>query len=470
MADGDTMMRGRLAALRRLPPEAVAKRAIGLVRRKSGAAIGRIIDGRRSTYSADAPEGDLQPLLGVLPLPPIAAARAWIAPAAALYCRHFFDLLGSGWVRVGYGMACAGFDGVRYGPAGAVTPDRDGAWLAAALAPAAVPKSRSIWRLVDEGYAPIDWQLDIRSGFRWRQDQWAADAPIGHLPGVDVKVPWELARAQHLPILAWAYALATRGEGGFEPAARYLGEFRNQVLDFIASNPPRFGINWRCTMDVAIRAANWVMAHDLFRAFGAAFDQPFTAALKGSLVDHGRHIVSNLEFYPEGRGNHYLADICGLAFIAACLPRNAEGDAWLAFAAQELCAEAEHQFGADGAGFEGSTSYHRLSAEMTLFTTALIEGLPEDRRAGIREADPALLRTRPRRRLATPRRLPDEAHLARIAAMAAFSRAVTKPSGRIAQIGDNDSGRFFKLHPILAPRPPAEARLIYGNLDRYDGL
>src|SRR5260370_11474305 len=126
---------------------------------------------------------------------------------------------------------------------------------------------------------------------------------------------------QHLAVLAWAYGLARGGADGVRPEGWYLAAFRNQIVDFIAVNPPRFGINWRCTMDVAIRAANWIVALDLFRALGAHFDDAFVAVLMASLLDHGRHIVNHLEFHPEGRGNHYLADIAGLAFVAAALPR-----------------------------------------------------------------------------------------------------------------------------------------------------
>jgi hypothetical protein len=461
---------GRLALLCHLPADVVAKRALGLVRRKSGATIQRLLDRHRTTYCGDPPEGKLQRLIAALPLEPIRAARSWIAPAASLYCRHFFDLLGSGWVKVEHGMMCRGLDGFRYDSEPRPRIDPEGAWLAGRLPTAGLSASQHLWRLIPPGYTPIDWQRDFKSGFRWRESRWAADTALGHLPGVDVKVPWELARMQHLPILAWAHALAAKGETGLAPAEQYCAEFRNQVLDFIATNPPRFGVNWRCTMDVAIRAVNWVVAYDLFRAGGGDFDPPFAAALKSSLVDHGRHIVANLEIFPEGRGNHYLANICGLAFIAASLPRAQESDAWLAFAIQELIAESEHQFGRDGANFEGSTSYHRLSAEMVIFTTALIRGLPEERLAGIRGADAMLLRTRPRRPLRAVRKLPDHRHLARIAAMAEFSRAVTKPSGRVVQIGDNDSGRFLKLHPIFSAHTPAEARLVFGNLDLYTGL
>ena len=280
-----------------------------------------------------------------------------------------------------------------------------------------------------------------------------------------VKVPWELARMQHFAVLGWAHALATDGKPGFGPARDYVAEFRNQTLDFIATNPPRFGVNWRCTMDIAIRAANWIVAHDLFRAFGAVFDAPFSAALTASLVDHGRHIVWPFELYPEGHGNHYLADISGLCFIAAALPRSPETDAWLAFAIQELQAETAHQFGADGADFEGSTSYHRLAAETGRLRQRVLLGLPPDKRAAIRDAAPSALRTQAGAPAATRADL--SGHRAFLADRrdGPFSRAVTKPSGLVAQIGDNDSGRFLKLHPIFT-RARRQRRVSFTPISR----
>ena len=463
------MMRGRLALIRRLPAKVVMRRTVGLVSRIASAAISRQRDRQRATYCNDAPVGELLRLIGVLPLDALRAAGSWIVPAAEFYRRHHFDLLGSGWLEVAHGMSCSGVEGHRYPSAPSVEADREGDWLAGRINPANLPTSRRIWRQTDRGYRPIDWHLDFKSGYRWRESQWAADTPIGHLPGVDAKVPWELSRMQHLAVLAWAYALARAGDGGLAPESWYLVAFRNQVLDFIAGNPPRFGINWRCTMDVAIRAANLVVAHDLFRSFGGRFDDTFTTILKASLIDHGRHIVEHLELYPEGRGNHYLANIAGLAFVAAGLPRSAETDCWLAFAVQELGAETEYQFGADGANFEASTSYHRLAAEMVAFASALLTGLPAEKREAVASANPAVLHTRPTRHLVGKSTLEPQ-HFARLALMAEFSRTVTKPNGRVAQIGDNDSGRFFKLHPIFAVRNAAEARLFYANLEGYRGL
>jgi hypothetical protein len=463
-------MRSRLALIRRLPPRIVIRRALGLVGRTVGATVDRQRDRQRPTYCEDPPDGELVRLIGAIPLAALRAAAGWIVPAAELYRGHCFDLLGSGWQKNVHGMACRGLEGHRWPPGPAVDADREGRWLHGRINSANLISSRRIWRLTDSGYQPIDWQLDVKSGYRWREGQWSADTPIGELPGVDVKLPWELARMQHLAVLAWAYGLARHGVGGLRPESWYLAAFRNQTLDFIATNPPRFGINWRCTMDVAIRAANWVVAHDLLRSLGARFDDAFTTAFKASLVDHGRHIVRHLERYPEGRGNHYLADIAGLAFIAAALPRSRESDGWLAFAAQELRAETAYQFGADGANFEASTSYHRLAAEMVLFASALLVGLPPEKQAALVEADATALRTRPPQRLASNRAALGPEHFARLDLAAEFSRAVTKPGGCVAQIGDNDSGRFLKLHPIFAQRSVAEARLFYANLEAYNGL
>ena len=86
---------------------------------------------------------------------------------------------------------------------------------------------------------PIDWQLDFKSGYRWSEKIWASRLSYSHLPGVDVKVPWELSRMQHLPQLALRASIL--GENDNE-ARLLVREIRNQWLDFIATNPPGFGV------------------------------------------------------------------------------------------------------------------------------------------------------------------------------------------------------------------------------------
>jgi hypothetical protein len=395
------------------------------------------------------------------------------------YLEHRFDILGSGWRRVRHGMLCRGVEGNFYPPGDPVTPDADGMWLEGRLDPQNLPESKRIWKRVDRDYIPIDWHLDMKSGYRWREDQWHGFIRYGHKPGMDVKVPWELARMQHLCQMALAAQLWPARADVFSL------EFRNQVLDFMANNPPHFGVNWASPMDAAIRAANWLLAYDLFRAGGFRFDPDFQAVFVRSVYEHGRFLVHNLEYRPDGPGNHYLADMVGLLFIAAYLPCSEETDAWLAFAVQELVESVEEQFGGDGTNREASTCYHRFSAEMVAYATALVLGLPPEKQRALRRYNHRVVPPpRPHRPAPLPLFPLEESgvhtpfprdYRERLEKMGAFTRAIMDPKGRVPQIGDNDNGRFFKLLPSLVEetkaREPVEDSLDHRHLlEAVDGL
>jgi hypothetical protein len=362
-----------------------------------------------------------------------------------------------------------------------VEPDNQGNWLSDQINRANLSESQRIWCLVTPDYTPIDWQLDFKSGYRWSQTTWYADILYGHQLGVDIKVPWELARMQHLPQLTWAYALAIETPNVSPSPLAYVQEFRNQVLDFIATNPPRYGVNWHCTMDVGIRVVNWLVAYDLFQTYGAEFDPEFETEFQRSIYQHGLHIIQNLEWSPELRSNHYLANIAGLLFVAAYLPRTWETDRWLAFAVQELITEVNCQFYPDGANFEASTSYHRLSAEMVIYLTALALGLPPDKQAALTEYNHSRHNIRPPLQPSPVPLYPSPTqeqqftpfpawYIQRLEKMAEFTMHITKPNGHIPQIGDNDSGRFLKLQPLYHRLTVAQAKAKYVNLQEYVDL
>jgi len=343
------------------------------------------------------------------------------------YLQHRFDLLGSGWVQVKHGMSCRGLEDYRY-EMGSST---------ATVNVANLTESKRILAFIDKDYTLIDWQLDFKLGYRWSETTWYQDITYGDKLGVDVKVPWELARMQHLPQLAFQYALTDK-------AQIYPREFRNQILDFMAMNPPRFGVNWRCTMDVGIRISNWLVAYDLFCAYGAEFDENFMRLFKRSVYEHGKHIFNNLEWSPDLRSNHYLSDIVGLLYIAAYLPNSKEVDTWLNFAIDEIIKEVKTQFHPDGSNFEASTSYHRLSGELVIYATLLILSLPKHKQ-----------------------KIPSW-YIERLQKISEFTMDITRPDGLIPQIGDNDSGRFLKLFPIYKKLTLVEAKARYLNLRNYN--
>jgi hypothetical protein len=458
-------------------------RILSRVGREIQHAIYRFMDNQRCTYQInEAPQGRLNIRFDAATINGLAHDDTREA-VVFHYHDHRFDLLGSGWVRNYFGMKCRGVEGHRFDMGRPENADGCGRWLKKRINRSNLAEARRIWTFVDRSYTPIDWQIDFKSGYRWQEKTWFKDIKFGHKIGVDVKVPWELARMQHMPQMALAFQSLEKGS---EKATVLRAEFRNQVLDFIANNPPRFGVNWACPMDVGIRAANWLVAYDLLCCGADGFDKEFEAIFARSTYEHGLHIVNNFE-KGERRGNHYLANIASLITIAAYLPSTPQTDSWLRLGVEELIAEVKYQFLPDGGNFEGSTAYHRLAAEMVFFSTSTILGLSPKRLEKLEERVPGSSRRNwgqsmsvhvPLRFLSLPEGSISTSQLSlfpshffcHLERMAEFVIDITKPCGHIPQIGDNDSGRFFKLGPKYLKMSVKEARERYSNLDGYFDL
>jgi hypothetical protein len=268
----------------------------------------------------------------------------------------------------------------------------------------------------------IDWHLDFKSGYRWNLNEYyiGTGKHITHDDNSDVKVPWELSRCQHFVTIGKAYWLTSD--------EKYAKEFVNQIESWIENNPVELGVNWACTMDLAIRAVNWIWGYYFF-CNSQSLTKEFKIKFFKYLFIHGRHIVNNLEF-GRIRGNHYLSDIAGLIYLGIFFQETKEGTKWLEKGLSALKEEMKVQVYPDGVDTEGSISYHRLVTELFISTTLLC------RKNGITFS---------------------EWYMTRLEKMIEFIMYYTKPDGTAPQIGDNDDGR---LH-ILSN---------YGNWNRLDHM
>lgn len=419
--------RGSLAWLRYKLPRAVGRRI--------EAAWTEARDRLCGTFRTDASDLNLgrflDPVLAVDAMSH--TQKADLVRTARDLVAHRFDLLGSGSVTVAHGTEYPGFLGYRY----AAVP-REGR-----VDSRNRRRALSIASLIDPGYRRIDWQVDFRSGYRWSELRHALRQPIGRFPGADIKVPWELGKLQHLATLALAREVEKRRDGG--EAHIYEAAFRNQALDFISGNPPGFGVHWHPAMLPAIRGANLLVAWDLFCSGGAVFDPAFEAVLAASAWEHAGRVVNHLEWWDfDERNNHYMADVAGLAVIAAYLPASPVSDTWMSFAAAELAREVLHQFHEDGSSIEESTAYHAFSLDAAIWGLSFSMAAGRARGPGDPGHLPRVVRSR-LRRLGAPR--PDGGRLLdRVRRATTFLEDVT-PDDRLIQIGDNDSGRFMRLFP-----------------------
>lgn len=392
------------------------------------------------------------------------------------YLGHRYDLLGSGPVPFRYGWNAGGFDGRVYKSAGgAIDSFRERRKLKRYANRLHWYKKGNCIRNVDEAYQPINWFCDLKSGFffhpRFYDSMEKCLGVVGRRKSVEIKVPWELGRFYHLPQMAVLSIFdKTRRTGA-------LREFRNELMDFVIMNPYKKTVQWSSAMEVSIRAVNLLVSFDIFCQLDSEniLDDTFQREFYELIEKSRDFILENLEYGGRFSSNHYLSNIAGLTFIAAYSKASPMSDSLLAFCVQELIDQVHNQFHQEGSHFEGSTSYHRLSAELVVYPTALILGvLATDRANALSSYDARRIQrltplSRQKFSLKNDAFFP-QSFIDRVYGMAAFTKGIMRENGEIPQVGDNDSGRLLKLSPVGEIIPYEAALDKYHNLKPLDGV
>jgi len=263
----------------------------------------------------------------------------------------------------------------------------------------------------------IKWNEDFKTGFIWENKFYKKIKVVDLDNNSDVKVPWELSRFQHIPILGQAYLLTNN--------LKYPLEFKNQIEDWIKKNPVEMSVNWTCTMDVAIRACNWVVGYYFFINC-PKINKEFWIKYNKALYLHGEYIYKNLEKAEQYNGNHYLSDLAGLIWLGLYF-KNFKYDKkdvknnpkiWLNFGLTEFEKEMKNQIYPEGTNYEASTAYHCLVTELFLFTSIFCS---KNNITFSKE------------------------YMNKLEKMIDFIMNITKPNGYISLLGDMDSGRFIIL-------------------------
>jgi hypothetical protein len=252
----------------------------------------------------------------------------------------------------------------------------------------------------------IDWLCDFKTGRRWPPQYYRRIDYVNYGEPSDVKVPWELSRAHHLVDLARAFLL-TRDR-------RYVEEATSQLRSWLEDNPVGFTVNWACTMDVAIRAVNWIWC---LAILAPELDDDDLGEVIAGLYKHGSFIAANLEAN-EIAGNHYVSDAVGLIAIGSLFRQSCRGRRWLDLGEHILRTEMPRQVYPDGVDHEMSIPYHRLVTELFLTGLLLL------RRAG---------------------REPPSECWKLLERMGVFTASYTRPDGTAPVWGDGDDGRLQRF-------------------------
>ena len=255
---------------------------------------------------------------------------------------------------------------------------------------------------------PIDWHLEPVSGKRAPLVHWSRIDYLNADVAGDKKIIWELNRHQYFATLGRAYWY-TRDE-------RYARTFITHISGWMNHNPPKLGINWASSLEVAFRAISWLWALHFFKNSPHLTPPVFLRMLK-FLYLHARH----LEAYPStyfSPNTHLTGEALGLFYLGTVLPEFRRATRWRATATRILISELHRHVRPDGVYFEQSSYYHRYTVDF--YTHLLI--------------------------LSQANGTPLEGELEkRLRALLDHLMYITRPDGTTPFYGDDDGGRLVML-------------------------
>ena len=276
--------------------------------------------------------------------------------------------------------------------------------------------------------APIDWQRDPVRAVRAPEVHWSRVPYLRTDEVGDHKVIWEVNRQQYLVTFGQAY--------WYTGESRWADAFADHVTAWLDANPPKRGINWASSLEVAFRSMSWLWALHFFRD-AEALTPALYARMLSALHVHARHLERYLSTY-FSPNTHITGEALGLVHIGALAPELAGSARWLRLGLDVLGAWLPRQVRPDGGYFEQSTQYHRYTTEFALHLSLL-----DDRHAwGLAPWLRPLLR-----------------------GLTAYLHALPRPDGTMPLIGDDDGGKLI----FLDASPPDHLHGVLAQLTAYLG-
>ena len=203
---------------------------------------------------------------------------------------------------------------------------------------------------------PIDWHFEPSTGKRIPLMHWSKLDYLNAGIAGDKKIIWELNRHQYFVILGQAY-LCTGDE-------RYATAFATHLDAWMDANPPKLGINWASSLEVAFRSMSWLWAFYFFKSSPALSTEKFQRACK-FLYLSARHLESYLSTY-FSPNTHLTGEALGLFLIGTLLPEFKEAKRWQELGSQILVDQLPVHVRSDGVYFEQTSYYHRYTTDFYL--------------------------------------------------------------------------------------------------------
>ncbi|GIV19993.1 MAG: hypothetical protein KatS3mg023_1744 [Armatimonadota bacterium] len=244
-----------------------------------------------------------------------------------------------------------------------------------------------------------------------------------------VRYCWELNRHGYFLKLAQAWLL-TRDR-------RFAERLRTDWLDWIAHNPPRFGVNWTSMLECALRIHTWCWS--LWLVAGCdLWDEQSLQRILGSLWQQVAEISMNLSL-GSSANNHLIGEAAGMWTFACLFPTARRARGWMHTAYRILSREIPRQITPDGVTVEQAVHYQVFVMEMALHAESIA------RQVGVA--------------------FPEE-YTQRMLASAEFLQAITDCAGHVPHIGDSDDAEVL---PFGLQETSMEAAIVNTARTLFEG-
>ncbi|MDQ1525034.1 MAG: hypothetical protein QOE47_2958 [Pyrinomonadaceae bacterium] len=273
---------------------------------------------------------------------------------------------------------------------------------------------------------PVDWHLEPIAAKRTSLAHWSRIDYLNAAVAGDKKITWELNRQQYFAVLGRAY-----WHTGDE---RYAETFARHLAAWMQANPPKRGINWASSLEVAFRAISWLWSLQFFKHSPHLTNALYARALK-FLYLHARHLETNLSTY-FSPNTHLTGEALGLFYLGTLLPEFRAAARWRATGARILFDQLERQVRPDGVYFEQSSYYQRYTTDFyTHFLALLRAGGDGDATRG--ESREEVRGELPQVKLSEVKLLEEK-----LQALLDHLMHLTLPDGTTPLFGDEDGGRL----------------------------
>jgi hypothetical protein len=277
----------------------------------------------------------------------------------------------------------------------------------------------------------IDWHLEPISGKRTPLVHWSQLDYLDAQVAGDKKYTWEINRHQYFLTLGRAYWLT-----GDE---RYAEVFVSHLTSWMDANPPKLGINWASSLEVAFRSISWLWALHFFEK-SPSFDSELLVRTIKFLYLNASHLETYLSTY-FSPNTHLTGEALGLFYIGLWLPEFRDAARWLELGLEILVSQLPVHIYDDGVYFEQTSYYSRYTADFYIHLLVLLK--------------------------ANSMRVPLELK-PRLQLLLDHLMFITRPDRTMPFFGDDDGGRLV----MLDHRPPNDFRATFSTgavlFDRSD--